>query len=70
VARNVAHLSQIGNANYTPVFFDMPRNTTVQQKGSSAVLVRMIGLYYNAGTFHLKFMNRIPVSGPNLKVTS
>jgi hypothetical protein len=48
----------------------MPRNTTVQQKGSSAVLIRSLGLYYNAETFHFKFVQRIPLSGPNLKVTS
>jgi hypothetical protein len=37
--------------------------------GISAVLSRTLGLYYNAETFHFKFMNRIPNSGPNLKVT-
>jgi hypothetical protein len=63
-------LSQIGNADQTPVFFDMLRNTTVQRKGSSAVLVRTLGLHYNAKTFHLKFINRIPISRPILKVTS
>jgi hypothetical protein len=35
-------LSQIGN-DQTPVFFDMLRNTTVQQKDSSAIFVRTSG---------------------------
>jgi hypothetical protein len=47
----------------------MPRNTTVQKKGSSAALVRMSSPYYNAKMFHFKFMNRLPISGHNLKVT-
>jgi hypothetical protein len=42
----------------------------IQECGISAVLIRTLGLYYNAETFHFKFMNRIPNSGPNLKVTS
>jgi hypothetical protein len=42
----------------------------LQECGISAVLVRTLGLYYNAETLHFKFMNRIPNSGPNLKVTS
>jgi hypothetical protein len=62
-------LSQIGN-DQAPVFFDMPRNSTVQQKGSSAVLVRMSGLYHNPETFNFKFVNRLPISGPKLKVAS
>jgi hypothetical protein len=41
-----------------------------QECGISAVLVRTLGLYYNTETFHFTFMNRIPNSGPNLKVTS
>jgi hypothetical protein len=41
----------------------------LQECGISAVLVRTLGLYHNAETFHFKFMNRIPNSGPNLKVT-
>jgi hypothetical protein len=52
------------------MFFDMPRNIAVQQKGSSAVLFRTFGLYYNAEMFRVKYMNRIPISGPNLKVAS
>jgi hypothetical protein len=42
----------------------------LQECGISAVLVRTLGLYYNAQTFHFKFMNRISNSRPNLKVTS
>jgi hypothetical protein len=42
----------------------------LQECGISAVLVRTLGLYYSAETFHLKFMSRITTSGPNLKVTS
>jgi hypothetical protein len=42
----------------------------LQECGISAVLVRTLGLYYNAETFHFKFMNMIPNSGPNLRVTS
>jgi hypothetical protein len=63
-------LSQIGNSDQTPVFLDMPRTTTVQQKGSSAVLFRTSGLYHNPDTFHFMFINRLPISGPNPKVTS
>jgi hypothetical protein len=63
-------LSQIRNTIKTLVFFDMPRNATVQQERLSAVLVRTSGLYYNAEIFNLKFMNRIPISRPNLKVSS
>jgi hypothetical protein len=48
--------------------FIMPRNTIVKQKGSSAVLIRMLGL--NVETFCSKFMNGLHISGPNLKVTS
>jgi hypothetical protein len=36
----------------------------------SAVLVRTLGQYYNAETFHFKFMSRITNSEPNLKVAS
>jgi transposase-like protein len=32
-------LGQMGNADETPVFFDMPANTTVDTKGSKSVLV-------------------------------
>lgn len=30
-------LSQIGNADQTPVYFDMPSNTTIEEKGASSV---------------------------------
>jgi hypothetical protein len=60
-------LSQIRNADQTPVFLDMPRTT---KKGSSAVLFRTSGLYHNPDTFHFTFINRLPISGPNPKVTS
>lgn len=36
-------LSQIGNADQTPLTFDMPRNTTVNEKGARSVLVRTSG---------------------------
>lgn len=36
-------LSQIGNADQTPLNFDMPPNTTVNQKGASSVTVRTTG---------------------------
>jgi hypothetical protein len=42
----------------------------LQECGISAIIIRTLGLYYNAETFHFKFMNRIPNSGPNLKVAS
>jgi hypothetical protein len=42
----------------------------LQECGISAVIVRILGLYYNAEMFHFKFMNRIPNSGPKLKLTS
>jgi hypothetical protein len=48
----------------------MPRNTAFQQGGLSAFLVRTLGLYYNVETFYLKFVNKIPISGPNMKVAS
>jgi hypothetical protein len=41
----------------------------LQEGGISAVLVRMLGLYYDAETFHFMFMNRTPISEPNLNVT-
>jgi hypothetical protein len=41
----------------------------IQECGISAVLVKMLGLYHNAETFHFKFMNRIPNSRPKQKVT-
>lgn len=36
-------LSQIGNADQTPVFFDMPRNSSVEKRGSSSVVIRTSG---------------------------
>jgi hypothetical protein len=42
----------------------------LQECGISAVLVRTLGVYYNAETFHFKFMNVISNSRPNLKVTA
>jgi hypothetical protein len=42
----------------------------LQECRISAVLVRTLGLCYNAEMFHFKFINRIPNSEPNLKVTS
>jgi hypothetical protein len=42
----------------------------LQECGISAGLIRTLSLYYNAETFHFKFMNRIPNSGLNVKVTS
>jgi hypothetical protein len=36
-------LGQMGNAEETPVFFDMPANTTVDTKGSKSVLVKTTG---------------------------
>jgi hypothetical protein len=33
----------MGNADETPVFFDMPANTTVDRKGSKSVLVKTTG---------------------------
>jgi hypothetical protein len=40
----------------------------LQECGILGVLVRTLGLYYNAETFLFKFLNRIPNSG-HLKVT-
>jgi hypothetical protein len=34
----------MGNADETPVFFDMPANTTVDTKGSKSVLVKTTGM--------------------------
>lgn len=36
-------MGQIGNADETPVYFDMPSNTTVDDKGAKSVLVRTTG---------------------------
>lgn len=36
-------LSQIGNADETPVFFDMKSNITVDQKGAKSILMRTTG---------------------------
>lgn len=36
-------LSQIGNADQTPLCFDMPRNTTVEEKGARSVIIRTSG---------------------------
>uniref|UniRef100_A0A023GJZ4 Putative tigger transposase n=1 Tax=Amblyomma triste TaxID=251400 RepID=A0A023GJZ4_AMBTT len=36
-------MSQIGNADQTPLTFDMPRNTTVNEKGARSVLVKTSG---------------------------
>ena len=36
-------LSQIGNADQTAVCFNVPRNTTIEKKGASAVTVRITG---------------------------
>ena len=36
-------LSQIGNADQMPIFFDMPSNTTICEKGAKSVLVRTRG---------------------------
>lgn len=36
-------LSQIGNADQTPVYFDMPRRSTINTKGASSVLVKTTG---------------------------
>jgi hypothetical protein len=42
----------------------------LQECGISAVLTRTLSLHYIAEKFQFKFMNGIPKSGPNLKVTS
>ena len=36
-------LDQIGNANQTPVFFDMPTPATVHKKGEKSVIVKSTG---------------------------
>jgi hypothetical protein len=36
-------LGHIGNANQTPVYFDMPSNVTVNEKGAKPVLIRGTG---------------------------
>ncbi|KAH7959912.1 hypothetical protein HPB49_014863 [Dermacentor silvarum] len=41
--KNDFFLSQIGNADQTPLTFDMPRNTTVNEKGARSVLVKTSG---------------------------
>jgi hypothetical protein len=36
-------LGHIRNANQTPVYFDMPSNVTVNEKGAKTVLIRGTG---------------------------
>jgi hypothetical protein len=36
-------LSQIGNANQTPLYFDTPTNTTIEGKGEKSVIICTIG---------------------------
>lgn len=36
-------LGQMGNADQTPVYFDMPSNTTVNKKGAKSVLIKSTG---------------------------
>lgn len=37
-------LNQIGNADQTPVFFDMPTSVTVNKKGEKSVIVKSTGI--------------------------
>lgn len=37
-------LDQIGNADPTPVFFDMPTSVTVNKKGEKSVIVKSTGI--------------------------
>ena len=41
--QNVYNLGAIGNADETPVFFDMPGDTTVNESGVSTVQIRTAG---------------------------
>lgn len=41
--RNGYHLGQIGNADQTPLYFDMPATTTVEKKGAKQVRVLSSG---------------------------
>jgi hypothetical protein len=36
-------LSQTGNADQTPVFFDMPRNTSIEKQGVRSVTIKTTG---------------------------
>jgi hypothetical protein len=36
-------LSQIGNADQTPVIFDMPRNTSIEKQGMRSVTIKTTG---------------------------
>jgi hypothetical protein len=36
-------LSQIGNADQTPLYFNMPTNTTIVGKGEKSVIIRISG---------------------------
>jgi hypothetical protein len=47
---------QMGNAHETPVFFDMPANTTVHTKGSKSVLVKTKGHEKLGKTVMLSFL--------------
>ena len=39
-------LDQIGNADQTPIYFDMPTSVTVNRKGEKFVLVKLTGNEY------------------------
>jgi hypothetical protein len=36
-------LSQIGNTDQTPLYLDMPTNTTIEGKGEKSVIIRRSG---------------------------
>jgi hypothetical protein len=36
-------LYQIGNADQTPVYFDMPRNTSIEKQGMRSVTIKTTG---------------------------
>jgi hypothetical protein len=45
-------LSQIGNADQTPVFFDMPRNTSIEKQGVRSVTIKITGAEKQGCTVH------------------
>lgn len=49
-------LGHIGNADQTPVFFDMPTNTTVADKGAKSVVVKTTGNEKNRITVMLSVL--------------
>jgi hypothetical protein len=65
---SILHLGMVTHSNCRS--WQTVTSFVLQECGISGVLIRTLGLYYNAETFHFKFMNRIPNYRPNLNATT